>query len=67
MAPFGAERIVYGDISLGCGDKFDCLGDVICAGGGVEAAVITRIRSGWRNFQLLPPLTSRGSSLQLKG
>ena len=68
MAPFGAERIVYGDISLGCGDKFDWLGDVIGAGGGVEAAVITRIRSGWRKFrELFPPLTSRGSSLQLKG
>ena len=68
MAPFGAETIVYGDISLGCGDKFDCLGDVIGAGGDVEAAVITRIRNGWRNFrELLPPLISRGTSLQLKG
>ena len=61
MAPFAAEKIVYGDISLGCGDKFDCLGDLIGAGGGVEAAVITTIRSGWRKFrELLPPLHQDG-------
>ena len=68
MAPVGMERLVYGDIYLECVDKLYCLGDMIGAGGGVEAAVIARIRSGWRNFrELLPILTSRGTSLQLQG
>ena len=41
---------------------------MIGAGGGVEAAVIARIRSGWRKFrELLPRLTSKGTSLRLKG
>ena len=41
---------------------------MIGVGGGAEAAVIARIRSGWRKFrELLPLLASRGTSLQLKG
>ena len=32
------------DMSLECVDKFCYLGDMIGAGGGVEAAVIARIR-----------------------
>ena len=50
MAPVRAERLVYGDISLECVDKLYFLGDMISAGGGVEAAVNARIRSGWRKF-----------------
>ena len=49
--------------------KINCyLGDMISAGGGVEAAVNARIRSGWRKLrELLPLLTSKGTSLRLKG
>ena len=66
--PVGAERLVYGDVSLERVDKFCYLGDMISAGGGLEAAVNARIRSGWRKFrELLPLLTSAGTSLRLKG
>ena len=68
MIQFLAERLVYGDISLECVDKFCYLGDMINAGGGVEAVVTARIRSGWRKCrELLPLLTSKGTSLRLKG
>ena len=68
VAPVPAERLVYGDVSLECVDKFCYLGDMIGAGGGVEAAVIARIRSGWKKFsELLPRLTSKGTSSRLKG
>ena len=41
---------------------------MISASGGVEAAVNARIRSVWRKFrELLPPLTSKGTPLRLKG
>ena len=41
---------------------------MISAGGGVEAAVIARIGSGWRKFrELILLLTSKGTSLRLKG
>ena len=67
MAPVRAERLVYGDISLECVDKFCYLGDMIRAGGGVEAAVNARIRRGWRKFrELLPSLTSKGTPLRFK-
>ena len=56
VTPFRVERLVYRDISLECIDKFCYLGDMIGAGGGVEAAVIARIRSGWRKFRELLPL-----------
>ena len=59
------ERFVYGEISLEYVDKLCYLGDMIGVGGCVEAAVNARIRSGWRKFREL--LTSRGTSLRLKG
>ena len=56
VTPARVERFVYRDISLECVDKLCYLGDMISAGGGVEAAVIARIRSGWRKFkESLPP------------
>ena len=66
VTPVGAERLVYGDISLECVDKFCYLCDMISAGGGAEAAVNARIRGGWRKLrELLPLLTSKGTFLQL--
>ena len=68
VTPFRVERLVYRDISLKYVDKFCYFGDMISVGGGVEAAVNARIRSGWRMFrELLPLLTSKGTSLRKKG
>ena len=53
--------------SLGMVDKFCNLGDVICAGGGVEESSIARVRSGWKKSrELLPMLTSRVLPLTTK-
>ena len=47
---------------------FCYLGDTLDAGGGVEAAVTARIRSGWNKFRELQPfLTSKAPSLKTKG
>jgi len=67
VTPVKEKRLVYGDISLECVNKFCYLVDMIRAGGGVEAAVNARIGSGWRKFrELLPRLTLKGTSLRLK-
>ena len=48
--------------------SFCYLGDTVDAGGGVDAAVTARIRSGWNKFRELRPfLTSRAPSLKTKG
>ena len=53
----------YGVVSSFC-----YLGDVVDGGGGADAAITARIRSGWSKFQELSPfLTSRAPSLKLKG
>jgi len=49
-------------------DSFCYLGDKLDAEGGVDAAVTSRIRSGWTKFRELAPfLTSRAAPLKLKG
>ncbi|XP_048579357.1 uncharacterized protein LOC125560947 [Nematostella vectensis] len=49
-------------------DSFCYLGDTICAGGGCEAAIITRTRSAWGKFkELLPVLSSKSLSLRTIG
>jgi hypothetical protein len=54
--------------NLECVDKFCCLGDVIAAGGGAEEASRARVRCAWAKFrELAPILTSRGTSLKVKG
>jgi hypothetical protein len=48
--------------------SFCYLGDVIEAGGGVEAAVASRIRCAWKKFnELKSILTRKGLSLKVKG
>ena len=37
-------------------NHFCCLGDMISAGGRVEASTIARIRSGWKSFRVVLPL-----------
>ena len=49
-------------------DKFCYLGDMLAAEGGADAAVVTRVRSGWFKFkQLAPFLLAKGTLLTLKG
>ena len=49
-------------------DKFCYLGDMLSAGGGLEASSITQIRTGWKKFkEILPLLTSRVFSYKMKG
>ena len=49
-------------------DSFCYLGDMLNADGGVDLAVTTRVRSGWKKFrELMPFLTSKAPSLKMKG
>ena len=48
--------------------RFCYLGNMIDAGGGAEAAVTARIRSGWKKFRELAPfLTFRAPPQKVKG
>lgn len=48
-------------------DEFCYLGDKINAGGGAEAGLVARVRSGWKKFgELLPLLTLKGFSFHAK-
>ena len=50
------------------GPKFCYLGDMLCAGGGCELAVITRCSVAWGKFQkLLSILTSKQITLESRG
>src|ERR1043165_3611088 len=54
--------------SLESVDTFCYLGDMLCAGGGVEEAVRCRVRCAWGKFrELAPIITVRGTSLRVKG
>ena len=49
-------------------DKFCYLGDVLSTEGGVQGAVVARIRAGWKKFKdVAKVLCMRGLSLKLKG
>jgi len=49
-------------------DSFCYLGDSICAGGGCQRAITTRVRCAWGKFrELLPLLTSKSISLHRRG
>ena len=49
-------------------DSFCYLGDMLCAGGGCERAIVARTRAAWGKFkELLPLLTSRSISLCRRG
>ena len=57
-----------GDDNLDVVDNFCYLGDTICAGGGCDRAIVTRIRCAWGKFrELLPLLTSKSISLPRRG
>ncbi len=49
-------------------EMFCYLGDMLSLYGGVEEAVVARVRCGWKKFwELVPVLTTRGFSLRSKG
>jgi hypothetical protein len=49
-------------------EKFCYLGDVLSTEGGVQGAVVARIRAGWKKFkEVAKVLCMRGLSLKLKG
>ena len=48
-------------------NQFFYLGDMISAGGGAEASTIARVRSGWKNFRVLLPLSHSGHFTKNKG
>ena len=62
------EVSLAADLQLECVGKFCYLGDMAGAGGGAEDASRARVRSVWAKFrELAPILTSRGTSLKIKG
>ena len=63
-----AVEFRLGDDVLDIVNDFCYLGDTICAGGGCERAIVTRVRCAWSKFrELLPLLTSRSISLKRRG
>jgi hypothetical protein len=64
----GNEIILNGGDKCEVVDKFCYLGDMMSVGGGADAAVVTRISSGWKNFRELQPiLTAKYVSCKTKG
>ena len=62
------EGLVVGGETYEVVDSFCYLGDMLNADGGVDLAVTTRVRSGWKKFrELMPFLTSKAPSLKMKG
>jgi len=49
-------------------DKFCYLGDKLSVDGDADAAVETRIRTGWNKFKhMVPMLTNKDISLKVRG
>ena len=62
------EQVLINGTPLEVVEMFCYLGDMFSSYGGVEEAVVARVRSGWKKFrELLPVLTTRGFSLRSKG
>ena len=62
------ERFRLEDEELECVGEFPYLEDVLNDGGGVERAVIARVKAAWYKFRSLSGvLCTRGISLKLKG
>ena len=63
-----AEDLMVDGETYGCVKRFCYLGDTLDGDGGTDLAAIARIRNGWVKFrELLPFLTSRAPSLEMKG
>ena len=62
------KEVLVGEDTVEVVDSFCYLGDMACAGGGCERAIIARSRSAWGKFrELLPLLTSRSISSYRRG
>ena len=62
------ENIVIGNSSYEAVQQFCYLGDMLSAGGGDEASLVTHTRCAWKKFRLLLPIvSSRTFSLKKKG
>ena len=62
------KEVIVGNATMDVEPKFCYLGDMLCAGGGCELAVITRCSVAWGKFKkLLPILTSKHINLELRG
>ena len=73
-AETGSGFVEGDELTLNGGDKcevvnkFCYLGDMLSVGGGADAAVVTRISSGWKKFRELQPiLTAKYVSCKTKG
>ena len=63
-----ASNFMIGEEALEVVDSFCYLGDSMCAGGGCQRAITTRIRCAWGKFrELLPLLTSKSISFLRRG
>ena len=63
-----ANHVLVDDHKLEVVGSFCYLGDSVSAGGGCEAATVTRIRTAWGKFrELLPILTTKSLSLRTRG
>ncbi|CAK9295936.1 unnamed protein product [Gordionus sp. m RMFG-2023] len=67
------DNLKNGDLDIGNGltiekvDKFCYLGDMLNADGGVDSAVVARIRQAWKKFREMSSiLTNKKVSLKLK-
>ena len=62
------KEVIVGNATMDVEPKFCYLGDMLCADGGCELAVITRCSVAWGKFKkLLPILTSKHIPLELRG
>ena len=63
-----AEDLMVDGETYECVKSFCYLGDTLDGDGGVDLAATARIRNGWMKFrELLPFLTSRALTLEMKG
>ena len=61
------KKIIVDNATMDVEPKFCYLGDMFCAGGGCELAVINRYSVAWGKFKkLLPILTSKHITLELR-
>ena len=66
--PVDQEGLTVEGETYGLVESFCYLGDTLDANGGVDSAVRTRVRCGWKKFhELAPFLTSKAPSPRMKG
>ena len=62
-----ADEFHFKDVELECVGKFTYLGDMLNDTGGVEQAVVARVKAAWMKFRELDGILSmQGASLRIK-